>query len=381
MKILHLFGDWKWTGPAEPTLDLCLGLRERWEEVFLACIAPPNDASQSLAAKARERGLTPITSFHLNKKINIVDNLGDIKKIKQFIDEEAIDIVHLHASHDHLLGGIAARMSRRRPAIVRTNHKGIAMRGDPATRFLINNLTDGYIAFSERGLATDTKNFGLDKSRTLLISPAMRLERYVPPATEWREGKTKYGVESGVVLFGIVARVQRHRRFDILLEGFALALKSNPRLALMIVGRGTHREEVAVKPTEKLGIRNNVIFTGYVGADYLNVLSLFDAMLFLVPGSDGTCRALREGMAMGKPLIAARRGMISEITGDQCALLIDDTPQTVASAILRLADDPALRRRMGSAGRERALARFSIERQTDAIRDFYMVGVGVGVNS
>ena len=35
MKILHLFSDWKWTGPAEPVLNLCKELEKRGHDVTL----------------------------------------------------------------------------------------------------------------------------------------------------------------------------------------------------------------------------------------------------------------------------------------------------------------------------------------------------------
>ena len=116
----------------------------------------------------------------------------------------------------------------------------------------------------------------------------------------------------------------------------------------------------------------NVVFTGYLGPQYLDTLASFDALLFLVPGSDGTCRAVREAMAMGRAVIGARRGMIPEIVDDgKTGLVIDDTPENIARAIERLAADRALCRAMGAAGREKALRLYDGRHQAAAIRDIY----------
>ena len=130
-------------------------------------------------------------------------------------------------------------------------------------------------------------------------------------------------------------------------------------------------DEVAVQPAKRLGL-TNVTFTGYLGPQYMDTLASFDALLFLVPGSDGSCRAIREAMAMGKAVIGARRGMIPEIVDDgKTGLVIDDTPETIARAIETLAADRARCRAMGQSGREKALRLYDIKRQALAVRDAY----------
>lgn len=352
MRVLHLFGDWKWTGPSEPTLDLCLGLRELGVQADLACLAPPPEASGSLLAKARERGLEPRLDFRLERSISIVKNLDDVKKVADACRD--YDLLHVHFSHDHVVGGLGARRAGR-VKIVRTNHKAIPTPKNLATRYLYGKLTDGYITSSRAALEADVARFGL---RGWHVHPAMRLERFTPREAP-HEG----------FRIGVVARMQRHRRFDILLQGVKLARV--PDLQVQIVGRGTHMNEVAVEPAKNLGL-TNVAFTGYLGPQYLDTLAGFDALLFLVPGSDGTCRAIREAMAMGRAVIGARRGMIPELVDDgKTGLVVDDSPENIARAIEQLAADRAACRAMGAAGREKALRLYDGRVQAAAIRDVY----------
>jgi glycosyltransferase involved in cell wall biosynthesis len=352
MRVLHLFGDWKWTGPSEPTLDLCLELRTLGIDVTFACRPPPDGAAGGLAARARERGLLPLHDFGLERSLSIIKNLGDIRKIADACRE--VDILHVHFSHDHAVGGLGARRSGR-TKILRTNHKAVATPDNLATRHLYRKLTDGYITFSQAALDEEVATFGL---RGWRIDPALNLERFTP-----REAP-----HEGFVV-GVVARMQRHRRFATLLEGVSLA--KVPDLRVVVVGRGTHMQEVAVEPAKRLGL-TNVVFTGYLGDKYLDTLAGFDALLFLVPGSDGTCRAIREAMAMGRAVIGARRGMIPEIVEDgKTGLVIDDTPENIAHAIERLAADRALCRAMGQAGRAKALNLYGLKRQAAEVKKIY----------
>jgi glycosyltransferase involved in cell wall biosynthesis len=341
MRVLHLFGDWKWTGPSEPTLDLCQELRALDVEADLACMEAPPDASGSLPARARERGIVPLHLAGLRR--SLFSAIGDIPRVAAAL--KGYDLLHVHFSHDHFVGGRAARKVGG-IRVVRTNHKGLPLAG-LGSGYLLKRLTDGYVTYVKE-----------DVARAFVLDPAMRLERFVPRDVP-RHGFT----------VGVVARMQRHRRFDVLLQGVKLA--KVPDLRVLVVGRGTHMEEVAVEPARKLGL-SNVVFTGYLGDKYLDTLASFDALLFLVPGSDGTCRAIREAMCMGKAVIGARRGMIPQIVDDgRTGLVIDDSPETIARAIERLAADRAACAAMGAAGREKALRLYDIRRQARAMKDVY----------
>lgn len=352
MRVLHLFGDWKWTGPSEPTLDLCVELKALGVDVAFACQPPPPEASSSLAARARQRGMDPTHDFRLERSFSLIKNLEDVKKVAEACRN--YDLLHVHFSHDHVVGGLGARRTGH-AKVIRTNHKAVPTPSNLATRYLYRKLTDGYVTYSQAALEADAARFGV---RGWRIDPAMRLERFVPREIP-HEGFN----------LGIVARMQRHRRFDVLLQGIKLARV--PDLHVLIVGRGTHMEEVAVEPARKLEL-GNVTFTGYLGEKYLDTVASFDALLFLVPGSDGSCRAIREAMAMGRAVIGAQRGMIPEIVDDgKTGLVIDDTPENIALAIESLAADRKKCRAMGEAGREKALRLYDVKRQAAAVKAMY----------
>jgi glycosyltransferase involved in cell wall biosynthesis len=166
--------------------------------------------------------------------------------------------------------------------------------------------------------------------------------------------------------------MHRHRRFDLLLDAVQRASKEVPSLRLFVVGRGTHQEEVARRPAARMGLGGRVVFGGYRAGDYVDALATIDFKVFLVPGSDGSCRAVREAMAMGKPVIATKRGMLPEIVIDgETGLLVDETPEALSHALVRLSQDADLRRRLGAAARTRALVRFSLDEQASAVESFY----------
>jgi len=202
------------------------------------------------------------------------------------------------------------------------------------------------------------------------LDPPIDLARFDPARVV--SSRATLGVPEDAFCLGIVARMQTHRRFDVLLEAVRRAAERAPELRVLVVGRGTHRRSVAEEPARRLGLADRVVFAGYRAADYVDVLSALDVKAFLVPGSDGSCRAVREALALGRPVIAAARGMLPEIVEHGATgLVIEDTPETLADAIVRLCRDRELRERMGRAARESARRRFSLAGQAEAIERAY----------
>lgn len=350
MNILHLFADHKWTGPAEPILDLCLELKRRGHTVYLAC--QNSDDPTMLPARARQRGLVPILDFKLAKNFRLVSNVRDIGKIKRFIDDRGIDIVHCHSSADHAIGGFAARRSQHRPRVVRTDHKI-----QPLPR-LLRGLTDGLIVFSNR-LRND--------DRTFVVDPGMDLSRYKPDG----DARADFGLSKEHFVVGMVLRVQRHRKFELVLQAAQIARLRVPNLRILVLGRGTHREAIAIRPAKTMGLQDVFVFAGYVRDRYLEAMNGFDVMLFTMPGSDGTCRALREAMALGKPAIVSDVGILPELVDPSCGRVVTLSAEAFAQSIVWMAQNPTRRLDMGRRARELAHTRFSLERHADMIEAAY----------
>ena len=370
MKILHMYSNWKWTGPAEHAVNLCCELRRQGHEVWFACAAPPSDAPDSLAAHARTAGIEPVLKFSLNKHFNAAQNIVDLARLQRFFKKQHFDVVHTHLQNDHFIAGTALRTARSKSVIVRTLYDGDGVRGGFRTRLLLGSLTDGLITISERTREQIIARRYLSPSKVWKIDVPVDLRRFDPDRVQ--SNRSRYNLSDEAVVGGIVARVQRHRRFDVLLQALALVIREFPTFRFMIIGRGTAIQEIALKPAQEMGIRTNLIFTGYVQEDFLETLACLNFKVFLVPGSDGSCRAVREALAMRIPVIAADRGMLPElITTGVDGLVINDTPEELAEAILFMIENPDQRCMMAENARQKALRLFDLERQTHKVTAVY----------
>ena len=93
LSVLHLFCDWKWTGPAEPTVDLCRALNGRGHRLRFACARAKDGQEQSIERMARERGLEPILDFRLHRGFNVRHCTRDIPAVADFIERERNNIL------------------------------------------------------------------------------------------------------------------------------------------------------------------------------------------------------------------------------------------------------------------------------------------------
>jgi glycosyltransferase involved in cell wall biosynthesis len=376
MKILHLFSDWKWTGPAEPALNLCVELKKRGYDVTLACGKAMDDYpfppdSESVEKSAYERGLTPVTRFYLSKHFSFFKYISDIKNLSVFMNEEAYDIVHVHRNQDHLVGGIAARRTGRSLPVVRTSHDGVALKKGIRNNICLTRLTDKLITVSEEAKLADMRNFGLSKDKVIMINASIDCHRF-NPGDGHLVHREKFGMKEDDIVVGIIARIQTHRRIHILLEAIKIASQEVPRLKLLVIGRGTKEKQLLAEPTRTMGLEDVVIHPGYRTDDYVEVVSCMDFNIFLMPGTDGSCRAVREVMAMGKPVIAADRGMLSTIVDHNVTgFVIDDTPENLAAATVKLANDIELRGKMADAALKKAQNVFSQESMAEKVERVY----------
>jgi hypothetical protein len=156
VKILYLYSDWKWTGPAEPVLQMCKSLQDLGHEVVIAYCQAPRDERETVGKKVAEYGLTGTTRFHMDRHIPPLKTLKDVWNLPRYIAREKFDVVHMPLCHDHSLGGILTKLlGKKRPLLVRTLHRRTVLKDSLGYRLQLKCLTDsqpGYFQFADAGL-------------------------------------------------------------------------------------------------------------------------------------------------------------------------------------------------------------------------------------
>ncbi|MFZ5478220.1 MAG: glycosyltransferase [Myxococcota bacterium] len=249
------------------------------------------------------------------------------------------DVVHTHLFAGDTWGRIAAVLARH-PAVVTTEHnvdrdetwqRGVRRALAPVSRVVV--------AVSEAAARH------VEGARDVRVVPnGVDLDRLAraAPVDVWSG--------TGMRLLAVGRRVPQ-KGFDVLVE----ALPEGVELA--IAGEGPFvREHPRVR---WLGRREDVP----------GLLAAADALA--VPSRwEGFGIAAAEGLAAGMPVVASAVDGLVEVVGDAGLLVPPGDVAALRAALVRLRDDPALRRRLGEQGRARA-ARFSIDRTVSAYDAIY----------
>lgn len=369
MKVLHLFSNSKWTGPAEPALNLCVALRRLGVEADFACSPDSGNSINKVVETARDRGIEPVLAFRLKKHHSPVSNLFDRARLVRFVQAHGYALIHCHLDNDHRIAqGAAQKLGL---PLVRSSYYGSGFPAKHSHTRLLSNVSH-VLEPSLIASKNDTALHSLEPARQTVVPGAVDTGRF-DPAREVPDGRRWLNIRPDAFVVGIVARMQTHRHYEDFFEAIRMLVAKRPNAHVIVVGRGTKQERVGKEPVRRLGLEQHVHFPGYLdGENYVGMLRAFDVKVFLVPGSDGTCRAVRECMAMRKPAIVADRGMLREIVDDGAnGIVCDGSAEALFRALDRLAGDRRLVHQMGMAARETALARYSLEAQATAVKGVY----------
>jgi len=227
-----------------------------------------------------------------------------------------------------------------------------------------------------------TRDHCLTLLSELEIDASPELVRVVPlgadhqafrPGIDTGDVRARYGLDDGRWLLS-VARLTRHKGIDIALQALARLTGRYPALRYAVVGAGEEQAALAAEARE-LGVADRVRFlTDVPDRDlpalyncselYLGVSRMMEQRV------EGFGISLAEASACGVPVIAGRSGGIPAAVrdGDTGLLVEAERPDAVAEAVARLLDDPALRARLGAAGRRAAEGHYNWDRVTADLR-------------
>ena len=373
-RILHLFANYKWTGPADPAIRAAARLRDLGLDVSFTKAGFVHPGGQHHIAEQLQRWRLPaIEGLELRKHFRVSSLLRDVRALRRILLAERFDLLHCHLPGDHLLAAIACRRLAAPPPIVRTLYEPTPPPRGWRERYAFAR-TAAVLAPTAEAANGVVQRFGLAASQVLLQEPVTEPRDRTGP-----DLRARWGLGPQHLLVGITARIQPHRRFELLWEIATKVVAALPQARFVLLGRGNAEDtaQLVTEPVARLGLQGHVVLPGYQREpDYSAALRSLDAFLFLVPGSDGTCRAVCEAMAFGLPVVATRRGILPELLAERRAgeipgVACAEDATDMAAALLRLLRDEALRRAWGNAALRRATLDMDPVRAAERTRDLY----------
>lgn len=269
------------------------------------------------------------------------------------------DVVHTH-NVSPLVATALALPRRRTTRLVHTKHgraRSDRWRGRLLTRWAAHRA-DAIAAVSRDALSRALELEGFPADRTTLIYNGIDTDGLAVRTGPWHRRIVT------------VARLEPVKAIDMLLRAVAIAVRETPDLTLDVVGDGSERPALEGL-TRQLGIGANVTFSGW--SDDVP-RRLREADVFVMSSkSEGLSLTLLEAMAAGLPVVATAVGGNPEVVeeGVTGVLVPRDDPEALARAVLSVAGHPDRAAAMGRAGRDRVMARFSLDTMAAAYDRLY----------
>lgn len=288
-----------------------------------------------------------------------------VARLRHTFERLRPDVVHTHQIGALYYAGRAASLSGV-PGIVHTEHGNhVARCGTRVARLkarLIRAVAGRHAArfFCVSGeIADAVAGLGAIPRRKLSIVPngIDTAAAVGPGAAGPAEARESLGLPPFAPVVGTMGRLAEVKRQDLLVRGFALVLPRHPEARLVLIGEGPEREALE-RLVAEVGLRDQVLFAGY-RPDPERILPALDVFA-LTSRSEGMPLAILEAWASGVPVVASRVGGIPALIDHGRTGLLFDPGNEVALAghLDDLLTDRERARRIGEAGRARAVAEF-----------------------
>jgi glycosyltransferase involved in cell wall biosynthesis len=262
-------------------------------------------------------------SVNLGFRLGIPYPIPNFTSYKTFSDSvKSSKFIHAHG-HPYLSSLAAAKLAKKysKPFVL-TQHNTFIEYGGVWDQ--VERLNDQFVGRQTLKMAKKiivisnaTKNYvlslGVPSEKVTLIYNGVDLERFKPIPTVGEVVRKKWGIPKDAKVAITVRRLVFKNGIDTLLESANLALKNNPNLVYLVVGKGPDYSAVKARITQ-LGIQKNFILAGFVSDQDLP--SYYNAAdFFILPSKSGEGLPLvgLEAMACGLSLIATDVGGIGEI--------------------------------------------------------------------
>jgi glycosyltransferase involved in cell wall biosynthesis len=341
MRVVAHNGARIWGGAERATVSLLVGLKERGHEVLLLC----ND--ELVASEARSR--------RVPAELCVVG--GDIAlphafRLARALRRHRPDAFIISTYKKLFFASLGARMAGVPRVIARVGLESDTPRSIKY-RVALRHWVDG-IVVNARRMADAFSGIGVDNSKIRVIWNGVNAMH--PPADPMAL-RQDLGIPANQFLIGTVARLEKQKRIDRLLEVTALL----PDVVCLIAGDGTRKAELEEK-ARSLDIEERVRFLGHRD-DVGEVMAALDVFV-MTSDTEGLSNAMLEAMSYALPIVStdvsgAEDALARDDHGAAAGLVTDFEPKSIASAIESLRKDPALRATMSRAARKRAITRFS----------------------
>ncbi len=200
------------------------------------------------------------------------------------------------------------------------------------------------------------------------VPNAVDADLFKPQSSDFRQ---RHGIGRDEFVALYVARFQAFKNHAVLLDAFARLVREHAAARLVLVGSGPLRE-ACERQAADLGVAEKVLFLGET--PYGELPAVYAAADAKVISSDyeSFCFAALEAMSTGLPVLTTDCAWVPRLVADGAGLVVPvGDAAALAAGLKKLAENPALRQRMGATGRQQVLERHTWPASAEKLKRLY----------
>jgi glycosyltransferase involved in cell wall biosynthesis len=290
----------------------------------------------------------------IKSKIGFIRSIG---KVKKYIRDQGIDIVHAHLYRAIILARLATPRNIPLFNSIHAISSEAAYKGSKKSLY-IERLTyrkrHHIIAVSKEVLNDFEKHIGI-KGRATVLYNYIEEKFFLPvPKTEFGPGPLKLVA---------VGNLRNQKNYPYLIEAFK---KISPDVSLDIYGEGTLRGQLQ----EQIDQHSLKIRLCGLHSDMFNILPRYDVFV-MSSYFEGQPLSLLEAMACGLPALLSDIPVLREVTGEDAMYFDIKDPSSLPAQIERIRNNKADLPRLSAAGLRRVNAFAHKAQYLQKLRDLY----------
>ncbi len=355
IKILHTESSPGWGGQENRILKEALGVKKLGASVYILC------QPESILSKKAKQANIEVFTFPMRKSYDIKAIYYTMKLIKKL----DIDIINTHSGKDSYIAGIAGKLSKKHPLIVRTRHLALPI----TSTFSYKYISDIVVTTSEY-VKQYLIHKGIPEKKVFAIPTGIDLSIFNPKEVKGNL-KNELGLNNDIPLVGTVAVLRKKKGHHILIEAIPHVLKRIPETVFVFVGDGPQRKNIEEKIKE-YKLTKNVILLGHRD-DVPQILKSID--LFVLPTlQEALGGAIIEAMAMEKAVIGSDVDGVREVIDDGINGYLVPLEDSVALAerIIELLTNRQKAEDFGIQGRKKVASKYTIEKMCRGMLEIYL---------
>jgi len=369
IKVMEIIARMNVGGPAVIVAELMRGIDPNKFEVLLVTGYCDETEADYLDTVATDIKATRIEG--LGRSLSLKQDVVSFFSLVRLIRREKPDVIHTHTAKAGVLGRLASIIAGKGAIRIHTFH-GHLLHG------YFGKIKTYLVIIIERILAKKTHRLvavGTQVRDDLLRARIGRADKFVvsfpglklPATFNIAHERKKLNLDSSTLYCTFVGRLTNIKRPDRLLDVASITKARGLNIHFLIAGDGELAKVCQERIIEE---KLPVTLLGW-RKDIDEILASSD-MAILTSDNEGIPLTLIQASLAGLPIVATKVGSISDIVlHGETGFLTETNPTRLADAMAALVVDPGLRKRMGEAGRQRAMTQFTARTMVSSHEDLY----------